>query len=250
MRSIDMPPYFARQNTGNTRSAQLVYTRNFPFTDTVRMQQADDSHVSLCNVCAEVLFAAWRLFWVLLKTCSALCCHISHVVIVGAKEQVIGANARGIVTTVQNPQSIGDGAIVQLPRYAMHVYRAAILANLPVPSGITCSCPFPTTIVIGFVYSLPKPWRNWTARVRAVIHRACLATVPLCGVFGRDGERVPAMSARCFAYNAHVDTSFLGVGHATGCYQQRGGFVMPALYHSLAHSGALNAHRSIIVCLT
>jgi len=229
MMLFHMPPYFALQNTADRRSTQFVSARNFPFADAVRMQQADDSHVTLCNVCTEVLFAARCLFWVLLKACSALRRHISHVVFVGAKEQMIGADARGVVASVQNPQTIRDSAIVQLPRYAMHVYRAAILANLPVSALITMAHPFPT--LIGFVYSLPKPWRKWAARIGTVIHRTSLAAIALFGVFDGDGERVPAMSARRFAYNSHVGSPFSTIGHASGRRKRRGGFVMPSLYH-------------------
>lgn len=225
-----MRPYFTSNNTLNGRSSDAVHSCDFSFAFTLLTQMADASHILISELCHTVLFAAWRTLWVLLKACPGLRCHVLHVVIVGAKKQVIGANTSGVVTAVQYPQPVGDGAVVQFPRYAMRVYRAAVLADLAIPSVTTRACPLPTTIALGFTDSHPEPWRDRATRIYPVVNRTRAAAIALIGVLWGDGEHASAMGTCGFAYNNHVGTP-ISIGHATGCYQQRGGFVMPALYH-------------------
>jgi hypothetical protein len=60
-------------------------------------------------------------------------------------------------------------------------------------------------------------------------------TIGAFGAFMKLGQglRLRAAAARLVWYTSHVGNSYSVIGHAPGCYQQRGGFVLPTVYHGI-----------------
>lgn len=210
-----MWPRFATHDQLNRCLAHAVSIGQCADIYTVCTLLADASHIIVSQFCIAVLLTFRCLFGVLLACGAALSRHIGHIVVMGAKKQVIGANTCRVIATMQHPQLTGNGAVMKFPRKPMSVYRSVRSLETTVPIR---SATFPQPTRFGFGNSQPEPlFRSADPPKMAACRRVVWAGMP-------------TMFTECGRL-AHVDTSLLGVGHATGCYQQRGGFVVSTLYH-------------------
>jgi hypothetical protein len=170
---------------------------------------------------------ALRMF---LKHLSAFCRHVACIVRVCAKPQMFRVHARRIVATMQHVQSFRDFAVMQYPRDTMCQFHSPIMRDAPIAMFVATSCPQPT--VIRFVNIGPKAILSWT---RLCIAIAAFAT-KLFGVVqwlkeltALDAGSLRAPEVGC-GIITHVGTPNRATGHAPGCLQQRGGFVLSSNY--------------------
>jgi hypothetical protein len=75
--------------------------------------------------------------------------HILHIAAVGSKKQVIGIDTTGIVTAMADGHSIGNIAVVELPRYTRGNARHSVNVNPPITEW-TCGAN-PNPAAIGFL---------------------------------------------------------------------------------------------------
>jgi hypothetical protein len=86
-----------------------------------------------------------RMFFSLIA--SSLLCHISHVVGMCSKKQMIGINTRRVVARMQNALSLRKNLIVsQFPHEVMGKNNSFTVPNSSVPSLIFASWPEPTVV--------------------------------------------------------------------------------------------------------
>lgn len=75
--------------------------------------------------------------------------HVGHVVPAGSKEEMVGANARGIVAVVADVQPIGDRSLCKCPRNAVGVALTSIpttKTDAAVAAGVPRTCPLPAGV--------------------------------------------------------------------------------------------------------
>jgi len=86
--------------------------------------------------------------------------HVIHVVLSRPEKQVRRVAAWRIVALVKNPQSIGDGAVMNLPTHNMRSGLATAMAatrNVPIVRFISPALPLPTFVRAALVHLCPKP---------------------------------------------------------------------------------------------
>lgn len=111
--------------------------------------------------------------------------HVVYVVGSGSKKQMIGSDATRIVTTMQNHQSIRDGAIRQFPR---HTVRAARLSVAPCsPVTLRCQCASPHPAITGCVNCCPESISEGDGRLEG--HRS-LQSADVAPVAGETAHRL------------------------------------------------------------
>ncbi len=204
------------------------------------------NNVRLAQLCTMVLLTARACFGmcgipilsptrgafrVFLKYLPPLRCHVAGIVRVCAKPQVFGVYARRIVATMQHAQPFRDFAVMQHPRNTMRQLHSPIMRDTTITVFITTSRPQPA--IIRFTDIGPKAIRCWT---RLSIAVASFATKALCVIQWL--KELAALYARSLwalevgcGIIIHVGTPNRATGHASGCLQQRGGFVLSTLYH-------------------
>lgn len=212
MMLFDMWPCLFIYNLFNCRCSYAVSTRQNERANTLQSLLSDDSHIIGCQLlCMEY--------------CTALLCHISHIIGMCTKEQMIRAYTSRGITTMQYLSVFRNWAVVKLPRIAMRLEILALNMDLPIFSGGTLR---PQPARISFMDSQPE-------LISGRLSAACVkARRGVCGAWLATAFTVG------LAYNSHVGSPFSAIGHASGWCKQRGGFAMPSLYHVLPHSGAVN----------
>jgi len=169
-----------------------------------------------------------------------------------------------VVTVMANTKIGGDGAEVQLPREPMGILLSAapydptvavaIMGTSPQPARVGFLNALPESLVGGWGLSLcvmrcavaPRrtvlpqrlarlkqhtaPGAVYRTAAQSIANMAGAAlrrTELLIGVLLGDDEGLPAVQAGSCGIMGHVGTSFLSVGHATGGFQPRRGFLLP-----------------------
>jgi hypothetical protein len=85
------------------------------------------------------------------KTMPTLLTHVAGVISGGAQEQMIGPNARRVVTVVKYPMPVGNRASMKFPREAVGHATEALASNLPVSPTSPRARPKPTAIRLFYI---------------------------------------------------------------------------------------------------
>lgn len=86
--------------------------------------------------------------------------HVSHVVCVSPEEEVVGPHTCAYVAYVTNKKTVGNGAVVNLPRNAMRPKEVFAISYRPVTLTVSVADPFPAPVGDDNVF--PETPRNWT----------------------------------------------------------------------------------------
>jgi hypothetical protein len=121
--------------------------------------------------------------------------HIGHVVGVRTEEQVIGPDARGIVTAMADRQTFGDRAEVKCPRDSMSPANAPVDRQMTVAACCAIARPDPATFALFDVG--PEPRDRIVADALAV-HRIAVPvpTLPMHGAPSMPEHRAVAVGDR------------------------------------------------------
>lgn len=221
--SFNVSPHAAFDDCLDCFSVCLVATRDFAHAHTLFVLLAHIAYVLLGETRSAIQLATHHLIGVLARVVTitarsllrkhprpmlitmgqsfrvtmyyvvSLCGHIPHVVRVCAEKQVFGVAAGRVVAAVQYPEIIGDGSVGKFVGNAVRQTRGSFVGHLAITMAAKAQLPRPTVVIARY------------ADVRPETLREC---------FGK-------------SILGHVGTSFLSVGHAHGCLQQRVGFLMP-----------------------
>lgn len=122
---------------------------------TLRVQLADDPHISLVQLRAAVLLpSAIRR--------PAACPHVVHIVPWRAEQDVARSATGRIVAGVSHEHAIGDGAVEHLPDDTVNACVHAVHLNLAVAVPVAESLPLPTpTAPVVHVGPKARPQREF-----------------------------------------------------------------------------------------
>lgn len=154
MRSlVDMRPSFAQGDVGDTHSTYAEHLCNLRFIEAaLGMQSSDLLNVGVCER-GEVMLRTAHFVEDVRRNPTSLSQHISGVVGVCSKEEMLWSDARWIVASVTDDQSVGDLTEVQFPGETVSRDMTVVQGQPSVPSP-TCFLEVPA--IIRFENAAPK----------------------------------------------------------------------------------------------
>ena len=155
-------------------------------------------HLLSRQFCMRVIFAVWR---------TLLRCHVFHVGVVGAKEQVFGVATRRVVAAVKNVKSVWDWSVCQLVSHtvrAEHFVRRRFRSDTSIAPIWPMPHPLKASIASWFAQSSPKPLCKWRRGVNQAIVRFAFARAEL-SASASDFGRLD-LEGRSAAFTGHVHT--------------------------------------------
>lgn len=148
-----------------------------------------------------------------LPTTATFAHHVESVISLRAKKQMVGANARRIVTVMADEHSFWNRAIVQFPRKTTDNFHRSIPASdsyQAIAHGASPTCPNPTGI--GLVNLGPESVGEWD---RLTGHRSSLLRCRAGGIASAARlSHVDANSTRVIALNWEAPPAAVSTGGA------------------------------------
>lgn len=205
-------------------------------------KKPDLLHLGFCQQCVVAS---------LTKAVTPLLHHIGGIVLRGSKKQVAGIDAFAIVAPMANDKPLWNRANMNFVGKPMGDICAVAKPQPAISSVNHRALPFPTFVGVAGGEMLPKTIFDGCVdalvMVEQVLERLALYMTKLCvGTRGRRrflSASAVAITVRDFVRGwfggmlAHVKFLLLGLGRATGCYQQRRGVSIGCYRSILAQMG-------------
>ena len=150
-----MRPIVTPNKQGDSGLRHAVQRGEFPLRITRRVAMADGHYLFLGQLCHRVLNAYHSRRKVAREGCPTLGIPVVSIISLRSQEQMIRANAGGIIAGMEHAEPIRDGANGKLPCGTRCDDVDAISSYHAVPIGATRGCPQPA--LLAFLDLLPKP---------------------------------------------------------------------------------------------
>ena len=145
----DMRPSFSIQQEVYSGSSNIVFG-----------SQVEPGYVAVMVPLTNFCYLSFRKFrsviFYALSVFSFLCKHISHIVGMCARKQVIRVTASWIIALMQNAKTFGDWSIGKFPRKTMGKHILVLVSSLAVSVFGFATLPFPAIVWITLGDSVPK----------------------------------------------------------------------------------------------
>ena len=188
------------------------------------------------RLCFLISEACQSVFIAIYTILAILCKHVGNVFLLGTYEQMQWIATKSIIAMVTNNEVISNIPISKLESKAMRSNWGFTIPKLPISIGESTFHPGPAVVNPASVYSFPKHFgelinchfRTSQSSVVVVIVQKTIGYT----IANPSFQSTAAMAVTIWDFVsvvvsgilAHVISSFVASGRATGCFQQRRGF--------------------------
>jgi hypothetical protein len=167
--SIKVRPSFSSNDSSNGGLSNSVFFTEFALTEPASTVFRNNFRcLSVCKFRGLVFLTESTFVWVSagVHSVASLIKHVSHVLFVGSKKQVIGIATRTVVTMVAYAESFRNCAKRQLPRHPVSASIFPIFGDNSVPIQRHSPLPRPAFEFISIFYPAPKSfWKSFFVRL-------------------------------------------------------------------------------------